>query len=113
MGLAWVLYRKIRVSTVNLSACVYAIQLCRLPVDCQHHHSSSAKMWDLILHYGLFLGGIFQLICILAIVVVPINKHVDDQDDLHRKEETGRKFHGQAPASNSSQIKLRERKKRK
>lgn len=76
----------------------------------QQHHYRVAKMWDLILHYGLFLGGIFQLICILAIVVVPINKRVDDQDDFHAKEETARKSH---LASNSSHPKLRERKKKK
>ena len=79
-------------------------------VASQQHQYRVAKMWDLILHYGLFLGGIFQLICILAIVVVPINKRVDDQDDFHAKEETARKSH---LASNSSHLKLRERKKRK
>lgn len=82
-------------------------------VASQQHHYRVAKMWDLILHYGLFLGGIFQLICILAIVVVPINKNskrVDDQDDFHAKEETARKSH---LASNSSHPKLRERKKKK
>lgn len=79
-------------------------------VASQQHHYRVAKMWDLILHYGLFLGGIFQLICILAIVVVPINKRVDHQDDFHAKEETARKSH---LASNSSHPKLRERKKKK
>lgn len=79
-------------------------------VASQQHHYRVAKMWDLILHYGLFLGGIFQLICILAIVVVPINKRVHDQDDFHAKEETARKSH---LASNSSHPKLRERKKKK
>ena len=68
-------------------------------------------MWDLILHYGLLLGGIFQLICILAIVVVRSNKRYDEEDVFKTKEEMTRKFQGQS--SYQPQTRLRERKKKK
>lgn len=68
-------------------------------------------LWELVLHYGLFLGGIFQLICILAIVIVPSDNSVDDEGILLNKEGKLRKFHGQPTLQ--SQTRLRERRKKK
>ena len=70
------------------------------------------SFWELLLHYGLFLGGIFQLICILAIVVVPSNKSLHDEDEvLQDKDGKSRKLHGQTTPQ--SQTRLREKKKRR
>ena len=69
------------------------------------------SLWELILHYGLFLGGIFQLICILAIVIVPSDNSVDDEGILLNKEDKLRKFQGQQTLQ--SQTRLRERRKKK
>ena len=69
------------------------------------------SIWELILHYGLFLGGIFQLMCILAIVVVPSHNSVDDEGILPHKEDKLRKFQGQQTLQ--SQTRLRERRKKK
>lgn len=69
------------------------------------------SLWESILHYGLFLGGIFQLICILAIVIVPSDNSVDDEGILLNKEEKLRKFQGQQTLH--SQTRLRERRKKK
>ena len=69
------------------------------------------SLWELILHYGLFLGGIFQLICILAIVIVPSDNSLDDEGILLNKEDKLRKSQGQQTVQ--SQIRLRERRKKK
>ena len=69
------------------------------------------SIWELILHYGLFLGGIFQLICILAIVIVPSDNSLDDEGILLNKEDKLRKSQGQQTVQ--SQIRLRERRKKK
>lgn len=69
------------------------------------------SLWEAILHYGLFLGGIFQLICILAIVIVPSDNSVDDEGILLNKEDKLRKFQGQQTLQ--SQTRLRERRKKK
>lgn len=69
------------------------------------------SLWESILHYGLFLGGIFQLICILAIVIVPSDNSVDDEGILLNKEDKLRKFQGQQTLQ--SQTRLRERRKKK
>ena len=69
------------------------------------------SLWELILHYGLFLGGIFQLMCILAIVIVPSDNSVDDEGVLVNKEDKLRKFQGQPTLQ--SQTRLRERRKKK
>jgi len=71
------------------------------------------SLWELVLHYGLFLGGIFQLICILAIVVVPSNKTVHDEDALQDREGKSRKLHGQATPTPQPQTRLREKKKKR
>lgn len=67
------------------------------------------SLWELILHYGLFLGGIFQLICILAIVIVPSDNSVDDEGILLNKEDKLRKVHGQPTLQ--SHTRLRRKKK--
>ena len=33
--------------------------------------SSGNGLLDTLLHYGLFMGAIFQLICIFAVILVP------------------------------------------
>lgn len=33
--------------------------------------SSGNWLLDTMLHYGLFLGAIFQLVCIFAVILVP------------------------------------------
>ena len=44
------------------------------------------KTWlDVILHYGLFLGGIFQLVAILAIVFVPPNPSLKENEMTEEK----------------------------
>ena len=69
------------------------------------------SLWELILHYGLFLGGIFQLICILAIVIFPSDTSVDDEGISVNKEDKLRKVQGQQTLQ--SQTRLRERRKKK
>lgn len=75
-------------------------------------YTEEKSFWELVLHYGLFLGGIFQLICILAIVVVPSNKPIEDEDMLQEKDGKRRKLHGQATPQ-SAQPRLREKKKKR
>lgn len=75
-------------------------------------YTEEKSFWELVLHYGLFLGGIFQLICILAIVVVPSNKPIEDEDMLQEKDGKSRKLHGQATPQ-SAQPRLREKKKKR
>lgn len=33
--------------------------------------STGSSFLDTVLHYGLFLGAIFQLVCIFAVIFVP------------------------------------------
>ena len=75
-------------------------------------YTEEKSFWELVLHYGLFLGGIFQLICILAIVVVPSNKPIEEEDILQEKDSKSRKLHGQGTPQ-SSQPRLREKKKKR
>lgn len=65
---------------------------------------------DLVLYYGLFIGGIFQLICILAIVFIPPSTFVKDEEILEEREANQRKFNMRPQAS---QQQARERKKRR
>ena len=95
----------------------------RITCYCYTKHSLKPKyvvfkmeektFWELILHYGLFLGGIFQLICILAIVVVPSNQSVEDEGILQNKEDKLGKVHGQLQSVSQAQTRLRERRKKK
>lgn len=72
------------------------------------------SFWEMVLHYGLFLGGIFQLICILAIVVVPSEKSGHEEDTVLDKEGKNRKPHAKATsAGQSTATRLRERKKKR
>ena len=69
--------------------------------------------WELILHYGLFLGGIFQLVCILAIVVVPYGKLSNAEEEIREKEINKNELSTGQVRSQRAHPKLRERKKRK
>ena len=73
----------------------------------------ASSFWEMFLHYGLFLGGIFQLICILAIVIVPSEKSTHDEDPLQEREAKNRKP-SKVPSSQSTPItRSRERKKKR
>lgn len=36
--------------------------------------SSGYGLFDTVLHYGLLLGAVFQLACILAVIFLPVSK---------------------------------------
>ena len=62
------------------------------------------ETWDLldeVLRYGLFLGAIFQIIAIAAIVVIPPKetKDVDDRDEGSIKDKGSIKQERQIPSS--------------
>ena len=76
-------------------------------------YTEEKSLWELVLHYGLFLGGIFQLICILAIVVVPSNRPMEEEDILQEKDSKSRKLLGQATPQSTQSPRLRERKKKR
>lgn len=66
------------------------------------------KTWlDIILHYGLFLGGIFQLIAILAIVFVPQKPSVEDNNIAEEKSRQ------EKPASQPINRRMKDTKKRR
>jgi hypothetical protein len=48
---------------------------------------------DSFLYYGLFLGGMFQLMCILAIVFVPPSSSEDAQE-YYEETTSGKKTQG-------------------
>lgn len=42
---------------------------------------------DTFLKYGLLIGGVFQLICILAIIFVPCDKFMESEVQLGKQKE--------------------------
>ena len=46
---------------------------------------STESYLDIVLKFGLFVGGIFQLLCILALVFVPVTflKNIQNNDLQH------------------------------
>lgn len=70
------------------------------------------SFWELVLHYGLFIGGIFQLICILAIVVIPSDKSAHENDALPETDSKSRKVHSQTTVQSQTRLKWEKKKKR-
>jgi len=70
------------------------------------------SFWELVLHYGLFIGGIFQLICILAIVVIPSDKSAHENDAWPETDNKSRKVHGQTTSQSQTRLKWEKKKKR-
>ena len=74
--------------------------------------------FDHFLHYGLFLGAIFQLVCIAAIVVIPPKSDEEEEDspsggegegdggggsDGKRRHDVAQVVKGSGPGASSSQ----------
>ncbi|KAK2194229.1 hypothetical protein NP493_1g03023 [Ridgeia piscesae] len=43
-------------------------------------------LFDMLLHYGLLLGALFQLVCIFAVVFVPTSEEEREDDDIDEGE---------------------------
>ena len=71
------------------------------------------SFWEMFLHYGLFIGGIFQLICILAIVIVPSEKPTYDEDTLQEREGKNRKPSKVTSPQTTPSTRSREKKKKR
>ncbi|XP_054837213.1 protein MANBAL [Eublepharis macularius] len=65
-----------------------------------------------ILHYGLFLGAIFQLICVLAIILPTPKSHKTDTEGFELKGSEVVKKNKAAAASTSKKPKKETKKKR-
>ena len=75
------------------------------------------ETWDLldeVLRYGLFLGAIFQIIAIAAIVIIPPKeiKDVDDRDEGNIKDKGGIKQENKQQNVPSIRKRTKDRKKR-
>ncbi|CAG0884920.1 unnamed protein product [Cyprideis torosa] len=57
---------------------------------CQMEFEEKTTVFDQVLRWGLFLGAMFQLVCILAVTFVPLSdvKEDDEDDDGHEGELT-------------------------
>lgn len=75
------------------------------------------ETWDLldeVLRYGLFLGAIFQIIAIAAIVVIPPKetKDVDDRDEGSIKDKGAIKQENKQQIVSSARKRTKDRKRR-
>ena len=75
------------------------------------------ETWDLldeVLRYGLFLGAIFQIIAIAAIVVIPPkeSKDVDDRDEGSIKDKGGIKQENKQQIVSSVRKRTKDKKRR-
>ena len=47
--------------------------------------STGSTLLDMVLQYGLFIGAIFQIVCIFAVVLIPQNEEEQVQYLLHKE----------------------------
>ena len=58
--------------------------------------------FDHVLHYGLLLGAIFQLICIAAIVIIPPKS--DEEESTGESDQEGTRTDGSKRAQDVAQV---------
>jgi len=85
--------------------------LSYLNLDPDHHQKIAALIpketwYEVVIRYGLYIGAVFQMICILAVILLPsepVDKESSDDEDKSR---------ASSPISQSSRNKKKKTKKK-